>query len=180
MATVDPQAMPDDERLAFYINLYNATVLSAVADRYGPGYSVAEKEFEIFDQPLVRFAGKAATLNDLEHRLIRKQFPDPRVHAVLVCAARSCPPLAGRAYSGSTLDAELERRMRSFVSDPTRNLIDSTNRRLELSQIFEWYASDFGGAEALAEYVDRYTALDVDTYSVSYRPYSWELNDIDP
>jgi hypothetical protein len=179
IGTIDPGDMPDSDQLALYVNLYNATVLSAVAHRYEPGYSVAERDFALFDEPLVRVAGKRASLNDLEHRLIRREFDDPRVHAALVCAARSCPPLIDRAYEGKTLDRTLERRMRLFVNDPERNTIDPDGHRLALSKIFEWYAEDFGGPDALAEFVDRYTELEVGAFDVEFRPYSWELNDVE-
>ena len=83
-------------------------------------------------------------------------------------------------FSGETLDDELESRMLAFVNDPARNGIDSGAGRLELSQIFEWYADDFGGPDELAAYVDRYTERRVADYAVSFRSYSWELNDVSP
>ena len=178
MAEVDPSGMSRPDQLALYINLYNATVLGAVTRRYEPGYSASENDFGLFDEPLVRVTGRKITLNDLEHGLIRKQFDEPRIHVALVCAARSCPPLVGHAYVGTSLDAALEQRMRAFVGDGERNRIDPARRQLELSRIFEWYAEDFGGREKLAAFVNRYTKHDVESYSVGFSDYSWELNDV--
>ena len=176
LESVDPQALERRERLAFYINLYNATVIDAVVRRQRPGYSPSEDEFKLFDEPLVRLDGKRVSLNHLEHEIVRREFDDPRIHAALVCAAVSCPPLLPRAYRAKDLDTVLEGNMRRFVNDPTRNRIDVASRRLELSSIFEWYAADFGGPEGLAGYVDRYTKADVRDFAVSHLPYSWELN----
>ncbi|HXV75463.1 MAG TPA: DUF547 domain-containing protein [Candidatus Polarisedimenticolaceae bacterium] len=178
LAEIDPAGMDDHERLALYLNLYNASMLAAVVDRYTPGYSPADDDFAVFDEPRVRLAGRRVTLNDLEHRLIRREFDDPRIHAALVCAARSCPPLANRAYRGEDLDEMLDRRMRSFVNDSDRNRIDAAGKTLRLSSVFDWYADDFGGRDRLSAYVDRFTEVDVSGFDVEFLPYSWGLNDV--
>lgn len=178
LAVANPGALPRDERLALYINLYNATMIRAVVERYRPGYSPAEEDFAVFKLPLVRVGGERMSLDDLEHRVVRPEFGEPRVHVALVCAARSCPPLLGRAWTGRDLERLLEQGMRRFVNDPRRNRLDVAARRLELSRIFEWYAEDFGGRQALAAYVGRYTGRDVAGFEIGFLPYSWELNDV--
>jgi hypothetical protein len=176
LAQVDPQTLSRDEQLAMYINLYNATMIRAVIDRYHPGYSPSENHFAVFEEPLVRVAGKAMSLNDLENVVIRPEFKEPRIHVALVCAARSCPPLLPRAYWAQDLQATLEANMRRFVHDTTRNRVDIQNQRLELSQLFNWYVDDFGGKRAVATYFDRYHDAEVAGYAVSFLEYSWELN----
>jgi hypothetical protein len=171
------EKLPRDEQLAHYINLYNATMLHAVAGRMRDGYTVAERDFAIFKEPLVRLAGgKTVSLDHLEHEIIRKQFKDPRIHVALVCAARSCPPLLNRAYRGNDLDQVLDANMKRFVTDASRNQIDETKRELRLSKIFEWFADDFGGKDAVPAYVARYCGKDVAAYRVSYVEYDWTLN----
>lgn len=165
-----------NEQLALYINLYNATVLHAVAARFAPGYSVARDGFALFDEPLVALGGEKISLNRLENEVIRERFREPRVHAALVCAARSCPPLQPRAYRGEELEGQLEASMRRFVNDPSRNRIDPASRTLHLSRVFDWYAKDFGGPDRLAAYVDGYADADVPDFAVSFQDYSWELN----
>jgi len=178
IAAIDPEPLPRGERIALYLNAYNATVLCAVAQRYKPGYRPDADSFRLFDEPLVRLHGKTMSLNDLEHRELRSHFDEPRVHAALVCAARSCPPLLPRAYTGADLDRTLDENMRRFVRDPARNEIDLAARTLRLSRIFEWYIRDFGGPERLAAYVERYAGRDVAGFAVEFLPYSWELNDV--
>jgi len=176
LAQVDPDSLGRDERLAFYIDLYNASMIRAVLDRMGGGWTPAADDFAVFDVPVVGLDGERVSLNHLENEVIRPGFGDPRVHAALVCAARSCPPLRAAAYRGDGLGDALDERMRRFVNDPARNTIDVDARRLELSRIFDWYADDFGGADAVDDYVDRYTDRDVRGWPVSFLEYSWALN----
>ncbi len=179
LAKVDPADLPRNEQLAYYINLYNATVIHTILDRYNPGYSVSEDNFKIFDEKHCRTATATATfsLNHLENKIIRPTFKDPRIHAALNCAAASCPPIHNRAFTSATLDATLTHLMRAFVNDASRNTIDMKSRTLTLSKIFEWYAVDFGDKKGLAKYVNQYTDKDVSSYTVTFQDYSWKLND---
>ena len=173
----DTSKLTRDQQLARYINLYNATVIHAVADRMREGYTVAERDFAIFKEPLVHLGQrKYVSLDHLEHEIIRKEFKDPRVHVALVCAARSCPPLMNRAYRAADLEQTLDANMKRFVTDATRNQIDDTKRELRVSKIFEWYADDFGGKDAVPAYIARYAGKDVAGYRVSYLDYDWTPN----
>lgn len=180
MAEIEPMTLPREERLAYYINVYNAYVLHEVVGRRAndPAWRADANAFALFDDPVVTIRGRRLSLNDLEHRIIRPSFNDPRVHAALVCAARSCPPLLNRAYTGRNVQPLLELNMRRFLEDRTRNPIDEANKQLRLSKIFEWYAGDFGGRDKLAEYVGGVLGKDFDGYTVSFVEYSWELNDV--
>src|SRR5690606_22980200 len=74
LAELDPATLERDEQLAFYINLYNATMIQTVVERLGDDYSVSNEEFKVFKEPLVRVGGKTISLDTLEHEIIRKQF----------------------------------------------------------------------------------------------------------
>ena len=175
LAATNAAALPRRERLALYINVYNATMVATIADRYRSGYSVAEGDFGVFKEPLVRLSTGTISLNDLENKVIRP-MGEARIHAALVCGAQSCPPLISKAYTAANLNSTLERNMRRWINDPGRNTIDTEGQTLGLSAIFDWYADDFGGKEALAAYVDRYTEAEVAEYPVSFVEYSWALN----
>ncbi|MCB9869181.1 MAG: DUF547 domain-containing protein [Planctomycetes bacterium] len=176
LAGVEPDRLATSERLAFYINLYNATMIQAVVDRLRPGYSPQDNDFAVFKEPLVGLRGGRVSLDHLENQIIRKQFAEPRIHVALVCGARSCPPLLPRAYTGADLEQLLDANMRRFVADPTRNRIDPAHGVLELSKIFEWYAADFGGPEALVGFLQKYVTADLAGSKPTFRAYSWELN----
>ncbi len=177
LAQVDPAKLARQEQLAFYINLYNATVLQAVAERYRPDYSVSANDFALFKEPLVRLSGKTITLDELEKKIILPTFRDVRVHAVLVCGARSCPKLRSSAYIGEKLEQQLDTATRQWINDPRLNPVDAQAKRIRLSEIFKWYADDFGGAEQVLAWVDRYHEADLSGYAVEYEPYDWTLND---
>lgn len=169
-----------DEQLAFYINLYNATVIEMVARRYKSGYSVSHDRFGMFKEPLVRLHDRTVSLNDLENEIIRPTFKEPLIHVALVCAARSCRPIQPRAHRPDGLAETLDGNMRRFLNDARRNRIDPKGRNLQLSRIFEWYAEDFGGTKSLGRYVDKYVAADTTKAKIDFLEYSWDLNIVVP
>ncbi|MDW8263555.1 MAG: DUF547 domain-containing protein [Phycisphaerales bacterium] len=174
------EARPSDasraEQLAFYINLYNATMIQAVIDRDPTKFKPSDNDFAVFKEKLVRAEGRTLSLNELENDVIRPRFNDPRVHAALVCAAVSCPPILNRAYRADDLDQVLTENVRRWLNDPKRNEIDEANRTLRLSRIFEWYAPDFGGAGKLADFVSLYLGRDVRGFAIEFKEYDWSLN----
>jgi len=176
LSALDLTHVSREAGMARDINLYNATVLTAVAERYHPGYSVAERDFALFKQPLVATAREKVSLNDWE-RQIRERYHDPRVHVALNCAAVSCPPLRPQAYRAEDLDRVLDENVRAFLHDRTRNPIDWERRRLRLSAIFDWYAEDFGGHAQLPAFVTRYLGRDLGQFTLSFVDYSWKLNE---
>lgn len=176
LANVDPAKLDKNEKLAYYINLYNATMIRAIVDRLKPGYSPSEKDYGIFKESIVRTEGKTISLNTLENEVIRPTFKDPRIHVALVCGARSCPPLLARAYKGEDLDATLDQNMKNFVTDSFRNPIDEKSRTLKLSHIFDWYADDFGGKAAVPAFVGKWAGKDYAGWKVDFVDYSWDLN----
>jgi hypothetical protein len=176
LAKVDPAKLDKNQQLAFYINLYNATMIKAVTDRLKPGYTPSENNYGIFKEPLVRLNGKTVSLNDLENNIVRPTFKDPRIHVALVCGARSCPPILPRAYAADDVDATLDQNMKNFVADGFRNPIDDRSKTLKLSHIFDWYADDFGGKNQVAAYVSKYAGKSYAGYKVDFTDYSWDLN----
>jgi hypothetical protein len=176
LAGVELNKGPRNERLATLINLYNASMIKAVIERLHADYSPSEEDFAVFKEKLVRTRDGVISLNHLENEIIRKQFKDPRIHVALVCGARSCPPLLPRAYVANGLDDVLEDNMRAFVNDGVRNRIDTKNQKLYLSQIFDWYAQDFGGKEQLRSYLQQYVQQDITGFELVFLDYSWDLN----
>jgi hypothetical protein len=176
LAEAKPSTASRDEQLAYYINLYNATMIKAVVDRDPSRFKPSDNDFAVFKDKLVRTEGRTISLNDLENEVIRKQFNDPRIHAALNCAAVSCPPILNRAYRADDLDAVLTENVRQWLGDPNRNEVDSSGRVLRLSRIFDWYAVDFGGPSRVADFVAKYIGKDVRGYAVEFKEYDWTLN----
>jgi len=180
LSEVNPDSLAPSDRLAFRVNLYNATMIRAVIARWHEGWRPDADSFAVFRAPLVRVRGGTTSLDFLEHEVIQRQSKDPRVHVALVCAARSCPPLLSQAYHGADLDRVFERNMRSFLADPRRNRIDAATKTLHLSRLFDWYAADFGGAAAVPAYVGRKLGRDFRGWKVAFLEYDWRLNDTSP
>ena len=159
-AATSPDATPalfptERDRLAYWINAYNAWVLHIVLDRhpvagvgdFGPPRWVfflpRRSGFFLFQR--ITLGERRTSLYYLEHGVIRRRFSDPRVHFALNCASRSCPRLPRRAFEPATLDDELERETRRFIGEPGNVAIDPAAGTIRLSSIFDWYEADFVG-----------------------------------
>lgn len=170
------------EKLAFWINSYNACVIRGVLRRY-PIKSVMDYP-DFFKEKVYTVAGAQLSLDDIENRMIRPVFKDARVHFALVCAARSCPKLTNRAYAGAGLEASLDARGREFLADPTRNRFEPAANRAEVSSIFQWFAGDFTqAAGSVPRFLHRYAPpaaqpmLLSPSVRIEYMKYDWTLND---
>jgi len=122
------------------------------------------------------------SLDQIESQL--RAMGDPRIHAALVCAARSCPPLRREAYVGRRLDQELDDNVRQWLADRSLNTFDSEHAQAEVSPIFKWYGKDFdsypGGLEGfLRQYAppDVKAALGERKFQIRFKNYDWGLND---
>jgi len=188
----DPSQLSDRERLAFWINAYNAYTI-ALINKYEERASIKniaegigfERAKGPWKQPIVQVGGKTYTLDEVEHGIIRKEFHEPRIHFALVCAAMSCPPLRSEAYTGAKLDAQLDSQARAFVLDQARgSLVDAKKAVVHASRTFDWFKDDFGGTEAaVGQYIAKYYSdspekqlLLSGRYKMEYLDYDWTLN----
>ncbi|WP_190809932.1 DUF547 domain-containing protein [Flagellimonas sp. S3867] len=162
---------------AFWINGYNLSVIKGIVDNYPLKSPLDVPGF--FDKTKHSIGGKDITLNDIENKLLRANFTqETRFHFVLVCAGLGCPPIINKAYLPNTLDAQLQQQTKLALNDP--NFVRIKGKRVNLSQIFEWYKGDFiQGGRSLVDYVNLYRKEKLDTNSkVGYYPYDWALNEI--
>lgn len=178
LAQVHADSLPGPDRMAYWINLYNATVVRGVCARWRPGWRPDADQFGLFKAPIVRTPDGAMPLDALEHTVMLRQVPDPRLHAALCCAAVSCPPLRAGAYRGADVDSLLDHAMRSFVNDPARNRFDETKRTMTISRVFDWYAKDFGGPEAVPQFLEFYYGKPLAGWKVQFADYDWALNEV--
>ena len=137
---------------------------------------------EIWDVPAGAVAGQTLSLNEIEHGVIRTRWDEPRVHACVNCASRSCPDLLGQAYRGDDrLDYQLTAQFKLWLRDETKGLTIDESKKPILSRIFLWYAGDFetrGGSPAYAaQYAPAGAARDaLATTAPGYFAYDWNLN----
>lgn len=165
------------EKKAFHINAYNLIVIYRVASKYPIGSPMDDPGF--FDKVEHRVAGEMLTLNQLEKEKLLKPYGDARIHFVLVCAAKSCPPLANYAIKPSDLESQLNTLTTKALNDPRWLIVNRSQKKVELSRIFEWYQSDFGDSkEAVLQWINKFRAAKIPTnYTVNYYEYDWALND---
>lgn len=190
LAGVRPEVLSENERLALWINAYNAVVAHFVLERY-PGIESVRKVDGFFDRLTYPVAGEERTLDAIE---TEAREIDPRVHFAVVCASTSCPDLRGEAFTADRIDRQLEEQTAAFLSDPSKGLrYDAAANDLWLSSIFKWYAGDFTGGSTVVAFFARGKVVDwilphlpdrrlAETIrardpSVEYLDYDWSLND---
>lgn len=190
-----PRLFPGrDAQLAYWINAYDAWVLRIVVDHY-PTSSITKiglVPFSAFFVMKVELGGQKMTLRSLENDIIRGQFHDPRIHFAINCASESCPPLAPRVYRPETLNQQLDEAARAFINDNRNVTLDEAGKKIVLSKIFDWYASDFkdylaahGHQDAtVVDYLKLYSTPErrqvlekLSGAKVSYYDYDWGLNE---
>jgi hypothetical protein len=191
LASADPARMGDEaEQIAFWINAYNATVLWQVVEAY-PLDSVRDVGalwglVGGFFKKENRIAGEPRSLDEIEHDILRTQYPDPRIHWALVCAAFGCPRLLQRPYLATDLDLVLTGQAFEFVAQDRGLRLDRENDILYLSSYFDWYAEDFEAESgSVIDYLLRYVKADIaeylranrDSLKIRFMDYDWTLND---
>lgn len=176
---------------AFWINAYNAVCIKTLLDEGLPDEVPHGDLFEknIFTIERYEVAGELHSLDDIEHRILRSQYGDPRIHAAVVCGASSCPRLRPEAYVGPELDRQLTEECRSWIrSERTKegapkNYLDRTRRTYFASRIFDWYEEDFDDSDGgILRFISRH-ATPADELFMEWNPvglefldYSWQLN----
>ena len=162
-----------NEKLAFYINLYNAATVKLILDNY-PIKSI-KKISKPWDKKWIAVGDKTLSLGDIEHKVLRK-MQEPRIHFVINCASYSCPKLKNEAFVSSQIENQLEEATRSFINDPKRNKIDS--KEAKLSKIFNWFKKDFTTKGSILDFITPYTSVKLTKQTdIDYVDYNWSLNE---
>lgn len=174
------------EQMAYWINLYNALTVQVVLARF-PVASIMDIKISPglfapgpWGKKLVAVENEMLSLDDIEHRILRPIWRDPRIHYVVNCASIGCPNLAPRAYTAARLEAMLDEAARDYVNHPRAAAI--VEGKLVLSRIYDWYRDDFGTSDAgviqhLAHYAGKELAAKLRGFNrISDYRYDWGLN----
>jgi Protein of unknown function, DUF547 len=180
LATADISSFSKNEKLAFYINAYNALVIRQVIDNLPISSPMDVKGF--FTDKKFTVARKKLSLNTLEKKRIIP-LGGSLVHFAVVCAAKSCPKLLPKAYTSANVSKLLKDNARAFVNDKASNKLDKKANILHLSKIFEWYEDDFKNEYAsLISFIRAFITATDSAYlnnkrvSIKYIAYDWKLN----
>ena len=192
-----------DQRLAFWINLYNALVVHGIIE-LGVENSVREVH-KFFETVAYQVGPHVLSLDAMEHGILRrnqkKHFlawrpfgkDDPRlalmlpelearIHFTLVCGSKSCPPIG--TYQEDKIAKQLEMAASSFINSDNVKL-DKAHNRLQLSKIFDWYGKDFGNKTEMIRLIAGYRRdpdeaawikANASRLSISWLDYDWGLN----
>lgn len=182
LSRVKPDEMPRDAQLAFYINLYNASVIKLVLSEY-PGITSIKDVggfFGPWKKKFVRLDGKTVSLGYVEHQILRPRFADPRIHFALVCASKGCPPLLGEPYEPGLVNRQLDEVVTGAINDPASTYVK--DGRIYVSRIFKWFSGDFN--KDPMGFIERYArghlkeaiASSKNGLKIEYMAYDWALN----
>ena len=194
------EAAPRNDRLAFWINAYNACMLKRVVKHYPiqpaggllglknraagrPANSVWQID-DVFEGRHCPVAGAPRSQDEIEHEIVRP-LGDPRIHFAVNCAARSCPPLAPRAYEGDRLGEQLDAQVAAFLRDPAHFRVSRQAGRavVTVNRVLDWFGEDFGGSDGVLSFLAGYAegsdreVLDDPGARLEFFEYDWTLND---
>jgi hypothetical protein len=175
------------QQRAYWINLYNALTVQVVLDHY-PVASIMDIDISPglfakgpWDRKLLEIEGEPVSLNDIEHRILRPIWKDPRLHYALNCASLGCPDLMQKAYTAALAETLLDIAAHAYVNHPRGVRIDGD--RLTVSSIYAWFQEDFGGSDkTIIAHLERYAAPPLAAKLAAFdtiadHDYDWSLND---
>ncbi|GHB27493.1 DUF547 domain-containing protein [Mongoliitalea lutea] len=179
----DRKTWSREEQLAYWINAYNAFTVKLIVDNY-PVKSIQDLHPKI-KIPLIntvwhikffQIGGKDSSLDEIEHKILRKEFDEPRIHFAINCASYSCPKLLNEAFTAEKLEKQLYAVAVDFINDPKRNKI--TKDSIQISQIFSWFKGDFTKNGSIIDYLNQYSKVKISPRAkISHLKYDWSLNE---
>ncbi len=179
LAITSPTKLKKSEQYAYWVNLYNALTIDLILDNY-PLKSITKLgglfSFGPWDDDIIEIQGKTMSLNDIEHRILRPIWNDPRTHYAVNCASFGCPNLQQQAFTAENSEVLLEHAAKEFINSDKGVLVK--NGQTELSSIYDWFAVDFGGKEELIGHFSQYRASLPDSLGKISYEYDWSLNEI--
>jgi len=184
-----PELFPsDDDRLAYWLNAYNAFTLHAIIAEYPIRSVWKTRDGQFFQRRRHLAGGQPVSLDDIEHTILRGRFAEPRIHFAINCGSNGCPAMRPSAYEGAGIRDTLRTATAGFLANEWNCRIDHDARRVFVSRLFKMYAEDFAGVRGTTEEyragVLRFVAEHIEVppatiadYEVVYNVYDWGLND---
>lgn len=183
----------DDQKLAFWINIYNAyiqVILSENPELY-------DDRQEFFKAERIPIAGRMVSFAKIEHGIIRKSqwelglgyirkwFPnkferklrvderDYRIHFALNCGAKDCPPVA--VYEDDRLDEQLDKGTEAYLNRVSD--YDASAKEVKTTPLFSWFRGDFGCKSGIKEILKENGIIPTTKkIDVKYKGYDWTLD----
>ena len=162
-----------DEKMAYYINLYNVNTLKIVIENY-PVKSIKDIN-KVWDKKFISSGKVKISLSDIENKILRK-MGESRIHFAINCASFSCPKLNTKAFMPLTLNTQLEAATKNFINDKNKNTLGLNE--IKISELFKWYKEDFvTKTTTIIDYLNKYSDIKIETSAkIGYLDYNWSLN----
>jgi hypothetical protein len=193
MAQVDVVVLPRNDQLAYWINLYNISVVNVVVEHY-PVKSIRDisndfiARLNVFKKDYVQTRKGTMSLDEVENEKIRNHFMEPRIHFAINCAAKSCPPIRSEPYVGARIMAQLDDQARTFLNGPHGVRLEKSGGELILhaTKIMDWFKDDFerwsvGRVKFIASFMtlDKRKQIEAagNQVELKFDDYDWSLND---
>lgn len=207
LSRVEYDTWPAKEKIAFWINAYNAQTLKAIVDHYPiepsgfksllyPKNSIRQIP-GLWNRLHFSVVQGSVTLSKIEHKILRKQFAEPKIHFALVCASMGCPSLRNEPYVAYRLEEQLNDQVSKLMDDPDKFRMNTDKKIIEISPIFEWFSEDFfvwsdqkrvsGYSKsewAVYLFLEKYLPEDhiyfdsPEGYTIDFLDYDWSLNEL--
>ncbi|MGB0696104.1 MAG: DUF547 domain-containing protein [Rhodospirillaceae bacterium] len=190
LEAVNPDSLDRPEQMAYWFNFYNALTVRVVLDAWrqdGPVDSIRDIDISPglfangpWGAKLVTVNGIELSLDDMEHRILRPLWRDPRIHYGVNCASIGCPNLLPEPLSGATVDQQLTEAAIAYVNHPRG--VTMTNGGPVVSTIYRWFREDFGDSEAgVLNHLRQYAAPALlqqlqGVSDLAGHAYDWDLN----
>jgi hypothetical protein len=185
IAQVSPQNRPElfikqEDKLAHYINAYNALAMYGVIQKNFPeDFDGLTHRAKFFLLTKYVVGGERISLQKLENEVIRP-LGEPRIHFALNCMVKSCPRLPQEAFMAATLDKQLDDATREFLNSSKHVQVDIEKKEVRLSSILKWYEDDFVNPQqspSLIKYINRYRQEIIpESYEIEFLDYDWTVN----
>ncbi|UPQ88358.1 DUF547 domain-containing protein [Vibrio sinaloensis] len=177
LAKIDPRLYSLDEQYAYWVNLYNAITVQLIIEAY-PIKSITKLgglfSFGPWDDEVIQVSGKQLSLNDIEHRILRPIWNDPRTHYAVNCASLGCPNLQSQAFTAENTEQLLETAAKEFINSDKGVLVKANS--LRLSSIYDWFIADFGNQQQLVDHINHYRSEPITSVKDANYEYDWDLN----
>ncbi|HSH39662.1 MAG TPA: DUF547 domain-containing protein [Chthoniobacterales bacterium] len=169
------------EKAASLTNAYNAIAIRTVLNAY-PIESIHELE-KPFEAKNWTIGAAKVSLNDIENGTLRPQLKY-RAHSVLVCAARSCPPLQRTAYKADSFEEQSDAAYTTWLAREDLNQFMPKENEAKISEVFKWFKGDFDKSLTVPKVIAQYGPPPAneltkggDKFEVGYLSYNWGVND---
>jgi len=186
------QIKTDKQKYAFWVNIYNAyiqIILTENPDLY-------EDRNKFFKKSLIEIAGRTYSFAEIEHGILRRSqmglflgyvtnpFPprhekrlrveerDFRIHFVLNCGAKSCPPVA--AYTPEDVDKAFDYMTQQYLENTT--VYNEQEDSYQVTALFSWFRGDFDGSSGIRDILQNFEVTSSRPDKLTTLPYDWTLD----